>query len=124
LPTTPTSPQLDRGVQNRATAGILAGGSQVPISRIDITGNTVIPADELRAIVAPYQGQSLTLFEIYSVADELTQFYRAQGYSVASVTVPVQKNSSGTVKLEVMEGGIGAISIRGSKANRAIRVCL
>ena len=82
----------------------------------------MIPADELRVIVAWYEGQSLTLFEIYSVADELTQFYRDQGYSVASVTVPAQKISSGTVKLEVIEGRIGAISIKGSKANRAIRV--
>jgi hemolysin activation/secretion protein len=118
LPTTPSSPQLERGAQSSAATGVPAGGSQIPINRIDISGNTVVPAEELRAIIAPYEGQSLTLFEIYSVADELTQYYRDKGYSVASVTVPAQKISSGTVKLEVIEGRIGAIAIIGSKAYR------
>jgi hemolysin activation/secretion protein len=118
LPTTPSSPQLERGAQSSAATGVPAGGSQIPINRIDISGNTVVPAEELRAIIAPYEGQSLTLFEIYSVADELTQYYRDKGYSVASVIVPAQKISSGTVKLEVIEGRIGAIAIIGSKAYR------
>ena len=60
----------------------------------------------------------MTLFEIYEVADTLTQYYRDHGYSVASVTVPAQKVGSGTVTLEVIEGRISALNIDGNRAYR------
>ena len=84
--------------------GIPTGGKQILIDRFEISGNTVIGDAELDAIAAPFEGRSLTLFEIYEVADLLTRHYRDQGYAVASVTVPAQKVSSGIVLLEVIEG--------------------
>jgi hemolysin activation/secretion protein len=118
MPVTPGDAGFDRPAPAPATSGIPAGGRQIPISKFEITGNTVLPLEELQSIVAPYEGRSLTLFEIYEVADLLTQHYRDSGYSVASVTVPEQKISSGTVNLEVVEGRIGALSIDGNKAYR------
>ncbi|MFT4563245.1 MAG: hemolysin activation/secretion protein [Gammaproteobacteria bacterium] len=118
MPVTPDDSAFNRPAPAAATSGVPAGGRQIPIKNFDITGNSVIPADELRTIVAPFEGRALSLFEIYEVADVLTQHYRDQGYSVASVTVPEQKISSGTVKLEVIEGRIGALSIDGNKAYR------
>ena len=100
------------------TSPVAPGGKKIRIERFEITGNKVITTEALRAVVAPYEGQSLTLFEIYDIADALTRYYRDQGYSVASVSVPAQKISSGTVRLEVIEGRIGAISIDGNKRYR------
>ena len=98
--------------------GIPAGGKQILIDRFEISGNTVISDAELDAVVAPYEGRSLTLFEIYEVADLLTKHYRDQGYAVASVTVPAQKVSSGIVLLEVIEGRIGKVEVAGNAIYR------
>lgn len=118
LPPTSSQPQLDSPAAPAATTGIPAGGKQIPIERFEIIGNTVISSDELSQVVAPFEGRSMTLFEIYEVADRVTQYYRDQGYSVASATVPAQKVGSGTVTLEVIEGRIAALAVDGNKAYR------
>ncbi|MFT4581061.1 MAG: hemolysin activation/secretion protein [Gammaproteobacteria bacterium] len=118
MPVTPGDAGFARPAPATATSGIAAGGRQIPINKFDITGNSVISAQELQSVVSPFEGRALSLFEIYEVADVLTQYYRDSGYSVASVTVPEQKISSGTVKLEVIEGRIGALSVDGNKAYR------
>ena len=118
LPTTPSDPGFDAPAPTPSTAGIPAGGKRIPIKSFDITGNSVLSSEDLQSIVAPYEGQSLTLFEIYEVADELTRFYRSRGYSVASVVVPAQKVGGGVVRFEVIEGRIGKLSVEGNKAYR------
>jgi hemolysin activation/secretion protein len=102
----------------RPTVPVAPGGKKIPIQRFEVSGNEVISTDELRGILAPYEGQSLTLFEIYDVADALTRYYRDRGYSVASVNVPAQKVSTGVVRLEVIEGRIGSIAVDGNKRYR------
>lgn len=118
LPATPREAEIEQPAQAPATSGVAPGGKQIPIERFEITGNSVISSDELLQVTAPYTGRTMTLFEIYEVADVLTQYYRDRGYSVASVVVPAQKVSSGTVKLEVVEGRIGALTVGGNKAYR------
>jgi hemolysin activation/secretion protein len=116
LPSTTDEQRVEQSPAPRATTGVSASGKQIQIQRFEVTGNTIIATDELHQIVAPYEGRSLTLFEIYDVADALTQHYRDAGYSVASVTVPEQKISDGTVRLEVIEGRVGAISVEGNES--------
>lgn len=118
LPPTPSDPQFDRQTGPSATTGVPAGGTQILINRFEISGNSVITTEELQSVIAAHEGRSMTLFEIYEVADELTQYYRDKGYSVATVTVPAQKVGSGTVMLEVVEGRIGALSVEGNKMYR------
>lgn len=115
LPPTTDEQRVDQSPAPRATTGVSAGGKQIKIQRFEVTGNTIIATDELHQIVAPYEGRSLTLFEIYDVADALTQHYRDAGYSVASVTVPEQKISDGTVQLEVVESRVATISVEGNE---------
>jgi hemolysin activation/secretion protein len=112
-PTKGTSPDIDQQRQ-RNPAAVPSGGKAILIDRFEISGNTVVTDQEMDAIVSTYEGRSLTLLEIYEVADELTKYYRDKGYSVATVTVPAQKVSSGIVLLEVIEGRIGAVEIAGN----------
>lgn len=118
LPTPQAPPEIDRTEAPAATTGVPQGGMQIPIKRFEITGNSVISTEELHGVIAQHEGRSMTLFEIYEVADELTNYYRGKGYPVATVTVPAQKVGSGTVKFEVVEGRIGALTVDGNKAYR------
>lgn len=118
LPVPSRAPELERQAAPAATSGVPAGGKRIPINRFEISGNSVISSDELHSIVAAHEGRTMTLFEIYEVADELTQYYRDKGYSVASVTVPAQKVGSGTVRLEVVEGRIGSLGVEGNTMYR------
>ena len=101
-----------------ATTGVAPGGKAIPVREFRFEGNSAISTAELEAEVAGELGRSLTLFEIYEIADALTAFYRERGYTVASVTVPAQKVSSGTVRLEVIEGRVGEVRLEGNQRQR------
>ena len=119
-PKMPPSPQPPESsvVSVTPPAPVAPGGRKVRINRFEITGNTSLSTDELRAIVAPREGQELTLLEIYDLADEVTGYYRRKGYSLAAAFVPAQKISSGTVTLEIIEGRLGKILPEGNRHYR------
>ncbi len=101
-----------------AASGVAAGGTAVLVERFDISGNKALSNEELQAVVAPYQGRPLTLQQIYEVADAITHHYRTHGYTLATANVPAQKIGSGVIRLEVLEGTLGKITIEGNKHYR------
>jgi hemolysin activation/secretion protein len=99
-------------------SGVAPGGPAVKVQGFAIQGNAVISSDELQAQISNYIGQTLTLAQLYDVADLLTRYYRAQGYGLADVSLPAQTLKGGTVKLQVIEGRIGKIAIQGNTRTR------
>src|SRR5690606_36348240 len=90
LPSAPAAPVLPEAPAP-AAPGVPPGGRQVLVQRFEIAGNSALPAEELARIVAPFAGRSLTLLEIYEVADAVTRYYRERGYTLATAAVPAQK---------------------------------
>ena len=122
LPTAPAPPQL-KGVPAVTTpstgqAEIAPGGPTVTVQHFEITGNSVFPDALLQPVIAGYLGKPLTLAELYKAADAITQYYQDHGYGIARATVPEQEFSADTVKLEVLEGHIGKVSVEGSTRTR------
>ncbi len=116
-PPKPPSPAPGRAVEVEPPprAGVPPGGPAIPVRRFELIGNSAIPTEELRALLRPWEGTSLTLLQIYEVADRLSRYYREQGYLLATVTVPPQKVSTGVVRLEVIEGELEAIRVEGNR---------
>ncbi|MGE5624600.1 MAG: ShlB/FhaC/HecB family hemolysin secretion/activation protein [Bacillota bacterium] len=100
-------------------SGVAPGGPTFTVKRFVIEGNTVISTDELQAQIAGYVGKSMTLAELYDVADVLTRYYRAKGYGLADVAPPAQKITDGTVRLQVIEGRLGKITVQGNSRTRS-----
>src|SRR5262249_43829440 len=65
-----------------------------------------------RAILAPYEGRKLTIGQIYEAADKISTLYRDRGYLVAKAYVPVQNIRRGTLKIKVVAGQYGAVSVK------------
>lgn len=99
-------------------SGVAPGGPAVKILGFAIQGNAVISSDVLQAQISSYIGQTLTLAQLYDVADVLTRYYRAQGYGLADVSLPAQTLKGGTVKLQVIEGRIGKIGFQNNGRTR------
>lgn len=122
LPTKPAQPKKApppsvSGAPTNA-AGVAPGGPTFTVTGFTIEGNSIIPTDELQAQVASYVGQSMTLAQLYDVSDVLTRYYRSKGYGLAYVAPPAQKITTGNVRLQVVEGRIGNISIQGNDRTR------
>lgn len=112
IPPTPDK-QIPKATAPANTVGVAPGGRQIQVQRFDITGNTAIPTEELHQVVAPYEGTSMTLLEIYDVADKLAYYYRNRGYTLASAFVPEQQVLSGVITFEIIEGKLGTVRTEG-----------
>ena len=90
-----------------------ASSATIEVKQFQLSGNSLFADDVLLAVVRDYIDTPITLEQLYQAADEMQRFYRQQGYPLASVYVPAQKVSSGTVRLEIIEGRIAGIQIEG-----------
>lgn len=83
------------------------------VTKINITGNTVISSKDLAPIVKNYQGRVLTLSELQKVAALITEEYKKRGYILAKAYVPEQKLANCEAEIGILEGKIGEIIIQG-----------
>ena len=63
-------------------------------------------------ILAPYQNRKLTLAAIYEAADKITTLYRTKGYMLAKAYVPAQDARGGVLRIKVVPGEYGTITVR------------
>ena len=89
-------------------------GPKVTVERFEVTGNQSIDDATLLAALEGFVGKAVSLNDIYAAADALTALYRDRGYGLANVIVPAQRISDGVIRLEVIEGRIGSVSVTGN----------
>jgi hemolysin activation/secretion protein len=92
-----------------AAARPAVSGPTVTVTSFRFAGNKLYPSLELEALVADYLNRPLSLLDIYAAADRVALHYAKAGYSLATVNVPPQKISDGTVLLEISEGRVGQV---------------
>jgi hemolysin activation/secretion protein len=90
--TTPTSPRFD-------------------IARFQIEGNTLIPAGELDAIVAPYTGKSKDFGDVQSAMQALQHAYQQLGYQAVRVILPEQALENGVIRVNVIQQKIAKVEV-------------
>jgi hemolysin activation/secretion protein len=74
-------------------------------------GQNLVSEAEVEAIVAPYENRTLTLALIYEAADKITSLYRERGYLVAKAYVPAQDARGGVLRIKVVPGRYGDITV-------------
>lgn len=99
--------------QQRAPAD--AESIRFGVKHVEVEGVQALPADAVRALVAPLEGREVSLAELIGVANRLTATYRNEGFILAQVVVPEQRLESrdATVRLRAIEGFIDAVRFNG-----------
>lgn len=95
------------------------GARKVVVRSFSFSGNTVYRSEQLAPVVAKFTQHPISLMEIYDAADAVAEFYVKNGYSLASVSVPPQKISDGTIQLDISEGRVDRIDVQGNHAYKA-----
>jgi len=90
-----------------------AADSNVPfqVTKIEITGNTLVSTDLLHQQVASSEGRTLTLTQLNVLAARITRVYHQLGYPLDSAYVPAQTLSGGVVRIAVVEARYGTVSL-------------
>lgn len=81
------------------------------LQAVEFVGVSGVPESELQAAVADRIGQQVTLQDLEQLAAKAAAVYRAHGYALVQVFVPVQEVVDGRVRLNVVEGALGQVSI-------------
>jgi hemolysin activation/secretion protein len=118
-----------RPFQGRATPGLPlqdtppeAEGITFSLSRISIKGSTVYKNGAFRPLYADKIGREVSLAFIFNLANAITTQYRNDGYILSRAIVPAQEIRDGRVTIEIVEGYVDDIVIRGSDIPAAERI--
>jgi hemolysin activation/secretion protein len=85
------------------------------IARFQVEGNTILPAQTVEALVAPFAGKGKVYGDVQKALEALEGEFRRLGYGTVNVYVPEQELTSGVVRLVVSEGVVGKVTITGNK---------
>ena len=124
LPSVPLTPAPPSGkapvlVPPAEKAGAVpASDARISISEVHITGNTVFSEAQLLALIAPAlapeagsgSARQLSFAELEALADQITAYYREQGYLLARAYLPLQDVRAGQLEIAVLEGRVSRIN--------------
>lgn len=94
---------------------VLPGSGTFFIREIHITGNTLIPEEELEHLKEPYQNKQNTLEEIFDLKNKLTMLYANRGYSTSGAILDDNAVDGEVLNLRVIEGRLVKIQVKGNE---------
>jgi len=89
------------------------------VQRIDVEGNNIISNDEMRRLVAPYEGRQLTPQDLTELVNKINETYRTKGYLTSLAFIPPQDLERGAITVKVLEGMVGDMEVTGNKYFKA-----
>jgi hemolysin activation/secretion protein len=99
--------------------GRLSAGLSVMVESFRIEGSSVFSAEELEALTAPYTGRAISSEELLLARDAITDYYVERGYHTSGAIVPDQDVADGVVTIQVVEGTLADVEVRGTRRFRA-----
>ena len=92
-----------------------AGKVSLRLTGIDLEGHRALSTAQLQPVWAGKVGQVISLREVFDIAAEITSAYRNAGYVLSQAIVPQQDIDpvKGRVRIRVLEGHIGKLTVSG-----------
>jgi hemolysin activation/secretion protein len=87
----------------------------IPIHRVEVVGSTILDAADFKPITQSLEHQPINLTTLKQAADAVTQLYLKRGFATSRAIVPPQTLNSDVVKLQIIEGWLGEIQVKGTR---------
>lgn len=107
--TPPTLPPPEERPKNPAT---------ITVTRFEFDGNTAFSDEELTEVTAPFTNRPITFAELLQAEASVTKRYTDAGYINSGAAIPaaqILSQEGAVVKIEIIEGGVEEIRVRGSQ---------
>ena len=88
------------------------------LRHVSITGAAAIPRDRLVTAYQPYLGKKVSQADLADMASAVSDIYRAAGFHLSRAIVPVQDIKDGALRLQVIEGSITELALKGDGAEQ------
>jgi hemolysin activation/secretion protein len=88
------------------------------LSGVSLTGAQAIPRDQIARTYQPYLGKKVSQADLAAIAGAIGDLYRAAGFHLSRAIVPPQDIRDGRIRLEVIEGSITEVALKGDGAEQ------
>ncbi len=110
-PTPPAPAAVELHIPEAPRPARTDNGLTIAVQGFAIDGNTALDTAQLQALLAPLAGQALTLAQLEAGVARITALYRERGYPFAYAYLPAQEIDNGMVRVSVLEGRLGQITL-------------
>lgn len=115
--------QPEAGKQAPVIRGTLPAGGNLPDSGVTFRLNAIrfnesafISGDTLQDIAKDYVGKTVTFADINAMLARINALYAARGIVTAQALVPPQTIDGGVLRVRLVEGRLGELTIEGNRA--------
>ena len=88
------------------------------LRHVSITGAVAIPQERLAATYQSYIGKKVSQADLAAIAAAVSDVYRAAGFHLSRAIVPPQDIQSGQLHIQVIEGSITELALKGDGAEQ------
>ena len=110
-----------RGVAVPRVSRSETAADQTPLfvlGNVSLTGAQAIAPEELAAAWRPFVGKKVSQADLADMASAVSDLYRAAGFHLSRAIVPPQDIASGSVRIQVIEGSIAEVVLKGEGAEQ------
>ncbi|AFJ03008.1 putative activation/secretion signal peptide protein [Methylophaga frappieri] len=112
----PLAPSVDIELNGTPLTTPAQGGIEIALKRIVITGNTVFSSQTLLNELGDTALAPKDIAGLWQLANQISTYYRQQGYAFARAILPAQELSDGELTIQVIEGRYGEVDTTGDSA--------
>ena len=88
------------------------------LRHVSITGAVAIPQERLVTAYQPFIGRKVSQADLAAMAAAVSDIYRAAGFHLSRAIVPPQDIQSGQLRIQVIEGWITELALKGDGAEQ------
>jgi hemolysin activation/secretion protein len=114
-PTPPQDTATPPAGTNSAAAATTNAMPHFVVEGYEVLGNTLLPDEAIKAIFDRHTGTNVGFEDVSSGIKELQAEYHARGYDTISVTIPRQRITNNIFKIQVFEGRLVDILVKGNR---------
>jgi len=85
------------------------------IRRFVLDGNTLLSAELVERVLAPYVGANKDFSDIQRALETLEATYRDIGYGIVQLSLPEQNITQGEIRFTVVEPRLGKVTVEGNR---------
>ncbi|HEY9652342.1 MAG TPA: ShlB/FhaC/HecB family hemolysin secretion/activation protein [Coleofasciculaceae cyanobacterium] len=91
----------------------------ITVQEFKFVGSTVFSDEQLAKVTEPFTKRPITFAELLSARTAVTTLYTSNGYVTSGAFIPPQTLTSGTVTIQIVEGGLEDIQVNGLRRLRS-----
>ena len=85
---------------------------------VSLAGASAFPRERLAATYQPYLGKKVSQADLVAIAQAISDLYRTAGFHLSRAIIPPQDIADGHVRIQVIEGSITEVSLKGDGAEQ------